>query len=132
MLRRGRRLRPPEVRARGRASARASCSRGAPGRRRGAGRGPRRSSANLREMGDRCAPTPSGCSRDVQAIHSRMVAELDRPMRGVPAGAPVARRTARGHGAPIPPAGAATVDVPEFIPAGVDAAVSARSRPMPV
>jgi hypothetical protein len=84
--------------------------------------------ANLREMGDSLRSNAERLLRDVQAVHSRMVAELDRidgGQRPSPAGRPgparvggrspsdvVAPRRDRGRVAD----GGEVLDVPEFIP----------------
>jgi vacuolar-type H+-ATPase subunit H len=74
---------------------------------------------NLREMGDSLRANAERLLHDVQMIHSRMVAEIDRVDGGAGrAPASSSRRVgARDRGAP-PLVGGDALDVPEFIPPG--------------
>jgi vacuolar-type H+-ATPase subunit H len=68
---------------------------------------------NLREMGDSLRSNAERLLRDVQMIHSRMLAELDRVDGGIAPEPTPRRRSAR------PPTGEGDAfDVPEFIPPG--------------
>jgi hypothetical protein len=79
---------------------------------------------NLREMGDSLRSNAELLLRDIQAVHSRMVAELDRvdggasripPPRAI-AREPGTRRRSREPELPGPIDG--ELDIPEFIPPG--------------
>jgi hypothetical protein len=90
--------------------------------------------ANLRDMGDSLRANAERLLRDVQSIHSRMVAQIDRAetKSGQPGGAAVAaaqrsradaagdgpppRRQGRDRDVPPPPADGEVLDVPEFMP----------------
>jgi hypothetical protein len=83
-------------------------------------------------MGDALRSNADRLFRDVQMIHSRMVAELDRVDGGLPAGGRRARGAAgesssqarsrpspgSGRSLPTPPDDGDGLDVPEFIPPG--------------
>jgi hypothetical protein len=75
---------------------------------------------NLREMGDSLRSNAERLLRDVQMIHSRMVAELDRVDGGLGA-VQASRGTGASSGAerrsrPRSESEADVLDVPEFIP----------------
>src|SRR5947209_7456811 len=80
--------------------------------------------ANLRQMGDSLRSNAERLLRDVQLLHSRMVAEIDRVDGGLSAGG--RRGPARDQAASAAPArsvgelpeGSDDLDVPEFIPPG--------------
>jgi hypothetical protein len=77
---------------------------------------------NLRQMGDSLRSNAERLLRDVQMIHSRMVAQIDRADGGVGANelAVQARRApARGRSpVPEPVPDGEVIEVPEFIPPG--------------
>jgi vacuolar-type H+-ATPase subunit H len=77
---------------------------------------------NLRQMGDSLRSNAERLLRDVQMIHSRMVAQIDRADGGAGAGGPPSpgrRDPARGRSVvPDPPADGEVIEVPEFIPPG--------------
>jgi vacuolar-type H+-ATPase subunit H len=76
---------------------------------------------NLREMGDSLRSNAERLLRDVQLIHSRMVAQIDRVDGGAgrAAGGSLSRRTgARSRGGGTGPGDEDVLDVPEFIPPG--------------
>jgi hypothetical protein len=68
--------------------------------------------SNLREMGDSLRPNAQRLLRDVQEIHSRMVAEVDQKEAELGLEpAPRTRRSTRSQEGEA-------LDVPEFIPPG--------------
>lgn len=71
---------------------------------------------NLREMGNVLRSNAERLLRDVQAIHSRMVAELDQADAGLPP-APSGAGSRGTRSAPRSGSGG-DLDVPEFIPPG--------------
>ena len=77
---------------------------------------------NLREMGDSLRSNAERLLRDVQSIHSRMVAQLDQVDGGASRAAPSTwrRRPSPGHERDLPaaPVDGDVLDVPEFIPPG--------------
>ncbi len=77
---------------------------------------------HLRQMGDSLRSNAERLLRDVQMIHSRMVAQIDRADGGVGAGdLPIQARRAPARGrsvVPEPPADGEVIEVPEFIPPG--------------
>jgi hypothetical protein len=75
--------------------------------------------SNLREMGDSLRSNATRLLRDVQEVHSRMVAEVDQRETALGLGSASRRRDAapRGERPPSPEAGE-ELDVPEFIPPG--------------
>jgi vacuolar-type H+-ATPase subunit H len=75
---------------------------------------------NLRQMGDSLRSNAERLLRDVQLIHSRMVAQIDRADGGLP-GAPAPEDRARSRQRTAAPGRGAdpdVLDVPEFIPPG--------------
>ncbi len=77
--------------------------------------------SNLRAMGDSLRSNAERLLRDVQLVHSRMVAQIDRTDGGLPpagrSGAGIsARRGVSGRAAARDVAD--DLDVPEFIPPG--------------
>jgi vacuolar-type H+-ATPase subunit H len=75
--------------------------------------------SNLHEMGDSLRSNAERLLRDVQSIHSRMVAQLDREEAGLRRGSPAAgRRGADSGDRTSSQAGEGALEVPEFIPPG--------------
>jgi vacuolar-type H+-ATPase subunit H len=77
---------------------------------------------NLRQMGDSLRSNAERLLRDVQMIHSRMVAQIDRADGGAGAtGVPGSSRRAPDRGRSVMPgplADGEVIEVPEFIPPG--------------
>ena len=77
--------------------------------------------SNLREIGDALRSNAERLLSDVQTIHRRMVAEIDREERalGLASSSAPRRPSPERHGGRAPrDSGGDDLDVPEFIPPG--------------